>query len=106
VVTGPTPLPDEDKTRPAIVASVVTDAQTWVQDEGRRWGRGPRSVRGYRLVNALTTTDRDVKRDLGGGVPVDPTIYITYVQGMLGYKLIHCTENSWFFQRDEPFLKD
>jgi hypothetical protein len=36
-------------------------------------------------------------------VGTDPAYFLAYVQGILGYRLIQASENSWYFQRDEPF---
>jgi hypothetical protein len=54
-----------------------------------------------------TGRDFDItKQQSGPSTPASPQLFLAFVQGVLKYKLINCTERNWYFQRDEEAVKE
>ena len=38
------------------------------------------------------------------GLDINPAMIIGFIQGILGYRIIHIGQDMWHFQRDKVFL--
>jgi hypothetical protein len=65
-------------------------------------GKNVPYLTGLRYHQAIGKSE-NIKEGFTKQRAVNSSLFITFVQGQLGYKLLHMSENYWFFQREEPF---
>lgn len=54
-------------------------------------------------VDFATITSKD-ERALSKALEINPTMIISFVQGVLGYHIVKITKDTWHFQRDKALL--
>lgn len=62
------------------------------------------SQRDYVDVAVITTKLSQDERQVPKGLDINPAMIVGFVQGVLGYRIIHIGQEVWHFQRDKVFL--
>lgn len=62
------------------------------------------SQRDYVDVAVITTKLSQDERQVPKGLDINPAMIVGFVQGVLGYRIMHISEGVWHFQRDKVFL--
>lgn len=62
------------------------------------------SQRDYVDVAVITTKLSQDERQVPKGLDINPAMIVGFIQGVLGYRIIHISQDVWHFQRDKVFL--